>query len=331
MKEKNEKFNDYKEIINKLDSKFGVGTLQFLSNIHNDFNVKKIIKSGSYYLDKALGIGGYPKGRIIEIFGAESSGKTTIALKAVAECQKVGGKAVYIDAEHALDSVYAEELGVNLDQVVLCQPNSGEQTFTIIEALIKTKMVDLIIIDSVAALTPQQELDGDFDDQTIGVQARMMSKGLRIIQSILNDNVTVLFINQIREKIGIGYNGGTTTSGGRALKFFASIRIETKKMEIIKNSDEPVGFKIKLTIVKNKLARPLTTALINLYFGYGFNYKNEIIDVAINEGIIKKNGSWFAYDDKNLAQGKEACRNFLLKDDVLFNKIKKEIEEKNLI
>lgn len=289
---KNEKMkDDFKSLIKNFDDKYGEGTLQFLNNDLTNINKTKIIKSGSYYLDKALGIGGYAKGRIIEIYGAESSGKTTIALKAIAECQKENGRAVYIDAEHALDSVYAENLGVDLTQMVLCQPNSGEQAFSITEALIKSKLVDLIVIDSVAALTPQAELDGNFDDQTIGLQARMMSKGLRIIQNLLDDNITIIFINQIRDKIGISYGTNTTTSGGRALKFFSSIRIETKKTEILKKSEEVIGIRIKLTIVKNKLAPPLKIALIDLYFANGFDYKNEIIDIAINEEIIKKSGS----------------------------------------
>ena len=312
MKQKNIKTDledIYKEVINKLN----------------------VNKSGSYFIDKALGIGGYPKGRIIEIYGAESCGKTTIALKAVAECQKNGEKAVYIDAEHALDSTYAQKLGVNLNEIVLCQPSSGEQTFSIIEALIKTNLVSLIIVDSVAALTPQQELNGDFDDQTIGLQARMMSKGLRIIQSLLNENVTIIFINQIRDKIGISYGNSSTTTGGRALKFFSSLRIEAKKQEVIKNNDEAVGFKIKLTVVKNKLARPLTNAIIDLYFSNGFNYDNEIIDIAINEGVINKSGSWYSYEQQNIAQGKESMRKVLFENEELFNKIKKEVLDKNLV
>ena len=334
MKQKNIKTDledIYKEVINKLNVKFGEGTLQFLINKNKEKDKINVIKSGSYFIDKALGIGGYPKGRIIEIYGAESCGKTTIALKAVAECQKNGEKAVYIDAEHALDSTYAQKLGVNLNEIVLCQPSSGEQTFSIIEALIKTNLVSLIIVDSVAALTPQQELNGDFDDQTIGLQARMMSKGLRIIQSLLNENVTIIFINQIRDKIGISYGNSSTTTGGRALKFFSSLRIEAKKQEVIKNNDEAVGFKIKLTVVKNKLARPLTNAIIDLYFSNGFNYDNEIIDIAINEGVINKSGSWYSYEQQNIAQGKESMRKVLFENEELFNKIKKEVLDKNLV
>ena len=334
MKQKSIKTNledIYKEVINKINVKFGEGTLQFLIDKNKEQNQINVIKSGSYFIDKALGIGGYPKGRIIEIYGAESCGKTTIALKAVAECQKNGEKAVYIDAEHALDSTYAQKLGVNLNEIVLCQPSSGEQTFSIIEALIKTNLVSLIIVDSVAALTPQQELNGDFDDQTIGLQARMMSKGLRIIQSLLNENITIIFINQIRDKIGISYGSSSTTTGGRALKFFSSLRIEAKKQEVIKNNDEAVGFKIKLTVVKNKLARPLTNAIIDLYFSNGFNYDNEIIDIAINEGVINKNGSWYSYEQQNIAQGKESMRKILFENEELFNKIKKEVLDKNLV
>lgn len=215
--------------------------------------------------------------------------------------------------------------------MVLCQPNSGEQAFSIIEALIKSKLVDLIIIDSVAALTPQAELEGNFDEQTIGLQARMMSKGLRIIQSLLNDKITIIFINQIREKIGISYGSNITTSGGRALKFFSSIRIESKKIETLKSSDENIGIRIKLTIVKNKLAPPLRNAIIDLFFGNGFDYKNEIIDLAIEEGIIKKSGTWFSFLNENLAQGKEKLRTLLLNNIELFNKIKEEVNKKELI
>ena len=284
-----EKNKALEQAVKEIEKQFGKGSIMRLGD--KVMEKMEVIPTGSVQLDIALGVGGYPKGRIIEIYGAESCGKTTIALKAVAECQKNGEKAVYIDAEHALDSTYAQKLGVNLNEIVLCQPSSGEQTFSIIEALIKTNLVSLIIVDSVAALTPQQELNGDFDDQTIGLQARMMSKGLRIIQSLLNENVTIIFINQIRDKIGISYGSSSTTTGGRALKFFSSLRIEAKKQEVIKNNDEAVGFKIKLTVVKNKLARPLTNAIIDLYFSNGFNYDNEIIDIAINEGVINKNGS----------------------------------------
>lgn len=324
--------DNFKLMIEKLGDRFGEGTLQFLDKKENNFNEDKIIKSGSYFLDSALGIGGYPRGRIIEIYGAESCGKTTLALKAVAQCQKIGGKAVYIDAEHAVDSVYAEKLGVDLNQIVLCQPNSGEQAFSIIEALIKTDLVDLIIVDSVAALTPQAELDGDFDEQTIGLQARMMSKGLRIIQNLLNEKTTVIFINQIRDKITLSYsNNNTTTSGGRALKFFASIRIETKKVELIKSAEEVIGFKSKILIVKNKVAPPLKTAFLDFYFGNGFSYQNEIFDLALEHGIIKKSGSWYSFEDTNIAQGKETAKNNILNNNELFNKIKTEVEKNKLI
>lgn len=333
-KQKNETVikDEFNDVINQLDHKFGEGTLQFLNNETFVLKPDQLIKSGSYYLDKALGVGGFPKGRIIEIFGAESSGKTTIALKAVAECQKKGEKAVYIDAEHALNFTYATQLGVDLNKMVLCQPNSEEQTFSIIEALIKTNLVNLIVVDSVAALTPLQELDGEFGDQTIGLQARIMSKGLRIIQNLLSNNVSIIFINQIRDKIGIGYMPGnaTTTSGGRALKFFSSLRLETKKTELIKNADEPIGIRIKVNVVKNKLARPLTTALIDLYFGLGFDYNNEIIDVAFENGIIAKSGTWYSYKTKNIAQGKQATRLVILKDAKLFDSIKKEVMDQKL-
>jgi recombination protein RecA len=251
----------------------------------------EVIPTGSLLLDKALGIGGYPKGRIIEIYGNESSGKTTLAIQAVAQCQKQGGKAAYIDLECALDSKFCLNNGVELDKLILSQPESGEQTFSLLEALIKTDMIDLIVVDSVAALVPKAEVEGDFGDQTIGLLARMMSKGLRILQPLISKhNTTVIFINQVREKVGVVYGNPEVTTGGRALKFYSSIRMELRKSELLKKGEECVGIRTNAKIVKNKLAPPLTRAAIDIYFDRGFDYDSEIIDFAIEKGVIKKAG-----------------------------------------
>jgi recombination protein RecA len=277
------------ETIKQIEKQFGKGTIMNF----NDKNEKiDVIPSGSILLDNALGIGGFPKGRIIEMYGNESCGKTTIALQVVAQCQNLGGKCVYIDLEHALDSNYCTKNGVNIKELLIINPESAEQTFSIIEALIKTGSIDLIVIDSVAALVPQAELQGEFNDQTIGLQARIMSKGLRIIQSLLEKNSTcVVFINQIREKIGIIYGSNETTTGGRALRFYASIRLELRKSELIKKGEDVIGIKTSVKTVKNKLAPPMQKTFVDIYFDKGFDSTIEIIDFAIEKGVIEKNGS----------------------------------------
>ncbi|WEK83279.1 MAG: recombinase RecA [Mycoplasma sp.] len=314
----------FEQALKQIETQFGKGYLnQFAQQeISQD---TPIIPSGSLQLDKALGIGGYPKGRIIEIFGNESCGKTTLALQAVASCQKHNGRVAYIDLEHALDAKYCEANGIDLKKLLLAQPDSGEQTFALITALIKTDMIDLIVVDSVAAMVPEMELQGEFSDQTVGLQARIMSKGMRIIQPLLaKHNTTIIFINQIREKIGIMFGNNETTTGGRALKFYSSVRIELRRSELLKEGNNCVGIRSIAKIVKNKLAPPLYKTYIDFYFDQGIDHTMEIIDFALENRIIEKKGSWYYYKDEKIGQGKTQAKNFLLANEELFEKIKTE-------
>ncbi len=319
-KEKNPILDD---AMKKIETKFGKGIIKHT----NDFLEWKenVISTGSINLDNALTVGGFPKGRIIEIYGNESSGKTTIALQTVAECQKAGGKVAYIDAENALDINYIKKIGVNTDELLLAQPESGEQAFTIIDSLIKTDQIDLIVVDSVAALIPQSELDGEVFEQNIGAHARLMSKGLRMVQnSISKHNVCVIFINQLREKVGVMFGNPEITTGGRALKFFSTIRLEVKKSELIKEGNEPIGIKSKVNVVKNKIGVPLRNCYIDIFFGKGFDYHNEIINFAISYNIVKKNGSWFYYNDEKLGQGRLQTDEYLRNNPEIFEAIKEQ-------
>ncbi len=316
------------ETIEKIENKYGKGTLRY-------FNEKKyldenVISSGSISLDNALGINGFPKGRIIEIYGNESSGKTTIALQCIAECQKNNGNVAYIDAENALDSKYCKKIGVNLSKMLLSQPDSGEQAFSVIDALLKTNEIDLIVVDSVAALIPESELNGEVYDQNIGAHARLMSKGLRMIQtSIAKTNTTIIFINQIREKVGVIFGNPEVTTGGRALKFFSSIRLEIRKSELLKSGTDIIGIKSKITVSKNKLAPPLKVCYVDIFFGEGFNHRNEIINFSIDYEIIKKSGSWYYFNELKMCQGRNQLNNFLLENEKIFSDIKKIILEKS--
>jgi recombination protein RecA len=279
----------FDEAIKQIEIQFGKGSVVTFDNERHE---TEVIPSGSIQLDRAVGVGGYPRGRVIEIYGNESSGKTTLALQAIAQCQQLNGKCAYIDLEHALDGKYCEANGVDLSKLLLAQPDSGEQAFSLIEALIKTDMINLIVVDSVAALVPNAELTGEFEDQTIGLQARMMSKGLRIIQGLMaKHNTTVMFINQIREKIGVMYGNPETTTGGRALRFYTSVRIELRKIELIKNGNDCIGIRTSARIVKNKVAPPLFKAVIDIYFDKGIDHTCEIIDFALEKGVIEKRGS----------------------------------------
>jgi recombination protein RecA len=292
----------------------------------------EVIPSGSLQLDRALGVGGYPKGRIIEIFGNESSGKTTMSLQAIAQCQKLGGRCAYIDLEHALDAKFCEINHVNLSKLLLAQPDSGEQAFSLIEALVKTDMIDLIVVDSVAALVPNAELIGEIEDQTIGLHARLMSKGLRILQGLIaKHNTTVIFTNQIREKVGVMFGNPETTTGGRALKFYATIRMELRKSELIKNSNDVVGIRTCAKIIKNKVAPPLYKAFIDIYFDRGIDHTIEIIDFALEKGVVSKKGAWYYFKDEKIGQGKDSTREFLLKNVDLFEKIKNETLNINVL
>ena len=299
------------DAIKQIEKKFGKGSVMKLGDrVAVDVDV---IPSGSLTLDAALGIGGYPKGRIIEIYGPESSGKTTLTLHAIAECQKQGGKAAFVDAEHAIDPVYAKNLGVNIDELILSQPDSGEQALEIAEMLVRSGVIDLIVIDSVAALVPQVELDGEMSDQNMGLQARLMSKALRKLSGVMNKtNCTVIFINQLREKIGIMFGNPETTTGGRALKFYSSVRIEIRRSEQIKNGSDVVGNKTNIKVVKNKVAPPFKTTQVDIIYGKGISRDGEVLDLATENDIIEKSGAWYAYQGEKIGQGRENAKAFLV-------------------
>lgn len=270
------------------------------------------IPSGSLALDKALGIGGYPKGRIIEIFGPESSGKTTLALHAIAECQKQGGRCAFIDAENAIDPVYAKHLGVDIDELILSQPDSGEQALDITELLIKSGAIDLVVVDSVAALVPQAELDGEMGDTSVGLQARLMSKAMRKLAGVMNhSNTTAIFINQLREKVGVMFGNPETTPGGRALKFYSSVRLDVRRSETLKNGADAYGNVTKIKVVKNKVAPPFKTATVNIIYGEGISHSDELINLAVENDIIEKAGAWFSYEGEKIGQGINSVREYL--------------------
>ena len=286
------------------------------------------ISTGSLLLDSALGIGGYPKGRVIEIYGPESSGKTTVALHAIASAQKKGGRAAFIDAEHAIDPEYAKRLGVNIDELILSQPDSGEQAMEIVEILIKSQSVDLVVVDSVAALVPQAELDGEMSDAQVGAQARLMSKALRKITGLLNKSeCSIIFINQLREKVGIMFGNPETTPGGRALKFYSTIRLDVRKGEAIKNGTDIVGNVVNIKVVKNKVAAPFKTASVDLIYGLGINKEGEVLDLAVNSDIVKKSGSWYDYNGERIAQGRESAKKYLSEHVDVLNEIENKVKE----
>lgn len=289
-----------------------------------------VISSGSISLDKALGIGGYPKGRIIEIYGPESSGKTTVALHAIAEVQKKGEKAAFIDAEHAIDPEYAKKLGVNIDELILSQPDYGEQAMSIVEILVKSEAVSLIVVDSVAALVPQAELEGEMLDSQMGLQARMMSKALRKITGYLNKSeCSIIFINQLREKMAtMGYGTPETTPGGRALKFYSTIRLDVRRIETLKTSNsEYYGNKVNIKVVKNKVASPFKTATVDILFGEGISKEGEILDLAVENNVVGKSGAWYDYNGERIGQGKETTRKYLKEHPVVCQDILNKIRE----
>ena len=312
MKNDTEQENRLAETLKEITRVYGKGSVMKLGE-RPAVDVD-VIPSGSLLLDEALGVGGYPKGRIIEIYGPESSGKTTLALHAIAECQKRGGQAAFIDAEHAIDPIYAKNLGVNIDELVLSQPDSGEQALEITEMLANSGALSLIVVDSVAALVPQAELDGEMGDNSVGLQARLMSKAMRKIAGVLNKKeCAVIFINQLREKVGVLYGNPETTSGGRALKFYASIRIDIRRSEALKVGSDVFGNTCKVKIVKNKVAAPFKQCEIDIIYGQGISKEGEVIDRCVELNIIKKSGAWYEYKGEKIAQGRDSAKK-LLKD-----------------
>lgn len=314
------------DALKQIEKQYGKGAVMRLGDRPN-VNID-VIPSGSLALDYALGVGGYPKGRIVEIFGPESSGKTTLALHAIAECQKQGGKAAFIDAENAIDPVYARNLGVNIDELILSQPDSGEQGLEIAELLIRSGAIDLIVIDSVAALVPQAELDGEMSDQHIGLQARMMSKAMRKLSGVMNrSSCTTIFINQLREKVGIMFGNPEVTPGGRALKFYSSIRVDVRRSESIKQGTDLVGNKIKVRVVKNKVAPPFKTAELEIVYGEGLSTIGEVIDLASDMDIINKAGAWYSYNDERIGQGRETAKKFLMDNPEVYEEIHQKVKD----
>ena len=315
------------QAISQLEKQFGKGTVMKLG----DEAQKSIdvIPTGCMTLDYALGIGGVPKGRIIEIYGPESSGKTTVTLHILAQAQKMGGTAAFIDAEHALDPQYASKLGVDIDNLYISQPDTGEQALEICEALVRSGAVDCIVIDSVAALTPRAEIDGEMGDSFVGIQARLMSQALRKLTAIVNKtNACVIFINQLREKIGVMYGNPETTTGGKALKFYSSIRMDIRKSDVIKDGSEIIGNRTKVKIVKNKLAPPFKTAEFDIMYGTGINNEGCVIDMAIELDVIQKSGSWYSYNGEKIGQGKDNVKIFLQENEEIYEEVKRLIKEK---
>lgn len=313
------------DAIKQIEKQFGKGSVMKLGD-RAAVDVA-VIPTGSLTLDMALGIGGYPKGRIIEIYGPESSGKTTLTLHAIAEVQKQGGTAAFIDAEHAIDPVYAKNLGVDIDELILSQPDSGEQGLEIAETLVRSGAIDLVVVDSVAALVPQVELDGEMGDQQMGLQARLMSKALRKLSGVMNKtDCTIIFINQLREKIGVMFGNPETTTGGRALKFYSSVRVEIRRSEAIKNGTEIVGNKVNIKVVKNKVAPPFKSTSVDIIYGKGISRDGEVLDLAVEKDIVDKSGAWYAYKGEKIGQGRENAKRYLIEHPDIMNEITEAIK-----
>ena len=331
MSDKTKEKNTSEDILNatlkEIRKQFGEGAVMKLGD-KNAVSVD-VIPTGSLVLDEVLGVGGYPRGRVIEIYGPESSGKTTFALHAIAEVQKIGGRAAFVDAEHAIDPLYAKSLGVNIDELILSQPDSGEQALDIANMLIRSQAIDLVVVDSVAALVPQAELDGEMTDMQVGMQARLMSKALRKITGSLNNNsCSIIFINQLREKVGIMFGNPETTPGGRALKFYASVRLEVRRGEAIKNGTEMIGNTVNVKVVKNKVAPPFKSCSLELIYGKGLSKEGEILDLAVKYGIVNKSGAWYEYEGNKIGQGRDNTKKTLLNDLDMYAAITQQVKEK---
>ncbi len=324
--EKETKDKALEQVLADIEKQFGKGSIMKLGS-DDHLNIETT-SSGSISLDVALGVGGYPKGRIVEIYGPESSGKTTFALHAIAEVQKHGGRAAFIDAEHALDPVYAKNLGVNLDELLLSQPDTGEQALDICEALVRSEIIDLVVIDSVAALVPQAEIEGEMGDSHVGLQARLMSQALRKLSGTLNKTkTTAIFINQLREKVGVLFGNPETTPGGRALKFYSSIRLEVRRAEQIKQGDKVIGNKTNVKVVKNKVAPPFRTATIDIMYGEGVSKEGELVDLASEIDVLEKSGAWYSYNGEKVGQGKENVKTLLKENPELRDEIEYKVRE----
>jgi recombination protein RecA len=325
---KDDKLKALESAVSNIEKQFGKGSIMKLGTTDTHMNVATY-PTGSLSLDIALGLGGIPKGRVIEVYGPESSGKTTVALHMVAEVQKKGGIAAFIDAEHALDPAYARKIGVDIDNLYISQPDNGEQGLEITETMVRSGAVDIIIVDSVAALTPRAEIEGDMGDTHVGLQARLMSQALRKLTAVISKtSCTVIFINQLREKVGVMFGSPETTPGGRALKFYSTIRMDVRRIEALKQGGEMVGNRTRIKVVKNKIAPPFKEAEFDIMFGQGVSREGDVLDLAVNEDIINKSGSWYAYKDTKIGQGRENAKIFLKENPDIFNEVERLVREK---
>lgn len=326
MTDSDEKKKALESVFSVIEKEYGSGSIMKLG----DVNVSNVdaISTGSLTLDMALGVGGLPRGRVIEIYGPESSGKTTVALHVVAEAQKMGGEAAFINAEHALDPVYAQKLGVDIDNLIVAQPDTGEQALDIAEALVRSGALDVIVIDSVAALVPKAEIEGEMGDSHVGLLARLMSQALRKLTAIISRSGTVvIFINQLREKVGVMYGNPETTPGGRALKFFSSVRLDVRRSDVIKNGSDIIGNKTKVKVVKNKVAPPFKTAEFDILYGEGISREGNILDYAVDNGIIKKSGAWFSYNGEKIGQGRDNVRKYMVENKEFTAEVDRQVRE----
>lgn len=326
MTDAEEKKKALESVFSVIEKEYGTGSIMKLGDA-NSVDVE-VIPTSSLTLDMALGVGGLPRGRVIEIYGPESSGKTTVALHVVAEAQKMGGEAAFIDAEHALDPVYAKKLGVDIDNLIVAQPDTGEQALDIAEALVRSGALDVIVVDSVAALVPKAEIDGEMGDSHVGLLARLMSQALRKLTAVISKSGTVvIFINQLREKVGVMYGNPETTPGGRALKFFSSVRLDVRRGEVIKNGTELIGNKTKVKVVKNKVAPPFKTAEFDILYGEGISKEGNILDFAVENNIIKKSGAWFSYNGEKIGQGRDNVRKYMVENKEFTTEIDRQVRE----